>query len=565
MKLDNNSINSITYHNLGILSFLSKHDSLTTFSTIIIFLVVQPIIAIAILILPIFDFIFGWLKTRPLDKDTANKIQERFSLKREVLLRSSDTSSSQAYALPYLKMISLSKEDVEGFKRGDVIRSSIVAHEVGHTYQYDRVMLIWLSGFTIISLVFALFIFVVQLISIVLFQSTLHHHTTSIPGFFLLILFGFVASKLSKLMHRREHLADIWGLQKLGNLFLTFTSAGKILDTPDEKLSFKSKLNAFTHPSFSDRHSILREPLKISTLRIRAMAAQWSAILTVMTVVLYVTNNQNIPWVLMCLVAHIGFCFFGFYLLDRPYRGSKHHGAVMKEYLFGSMSGIFAICLFYLFMTQAGLREDPENIRTPNDIAILILISFLIVFASYSFLTAKEWLKNVKRTPKPSRLSVLKKLSCNRLVFLFLVIYLVCYFCHFFAYGYLEVALSFIEVETNRTSLGLISAVITYPVLFLAYKKFDVDFSQAFLSLFCGWQTYLLVILFILLSVSIYANFAQGILMGLINPEREIFLQTLPQLDKFHYVLQKTFISFVLVILMWAVSRKPLLEGRVNI
>lgn len=265
-------------YNLKLLTFFSRHDGMSAVFLLMLILFYSPFVAIFILSAPWIEFFLAYIRSEPISEKDKQKILEGMKTEKDFIIRRSETS--QCYSLPKLRMITVSKNDYVQAVRTThsanmSISKAIIAHEIGHLGHYDRMVFLYFKWS--IYVIGAYFIYVV----LKGFIGFVSGHYEVVPenlylSVFIAIGLALMWMTLSRISHRREHIADLEGFKIYENGFMNFLNSGlrtekRSLQTSEERRS----RNLFSHPTFESRKSVFKRNIQHANFHTKTVAFSW--------------------------------------------------------------------------------------------------------------------------------------------------------------------------------------------------------------------------------------------------------------------------------------------------
>lgn len=375
MKLDTDVIN----FNLKLLRVFALHDSLTAFLGVLAIVYFLPYIGIAILLFPIAEFVFFFFTTKPVPNHLGSKIRNSFPYSGTYLLRNCGKRPSQVISLPFARMICLSDNDLKhacthsGVPEEQDRARCIVAHELGHLDQYDRIIFRWLQISFVALIISAALGFLILLIAPLFINAK-----WSLQMFYYLAIFAvislFLFSSISRVVQRREYIADMSGCLITGHSYLEFLSAEARLE---KRLASSNqphkKWNAFTHPSFAHRKNAILQVLPAAMAQSRLIAFQWGTIL-ILAYILLIPNfgsQQTLAAISFILLAT-----WPFAAICSLSQNSNLARMLLREYALGFLCVIAATGFVYWYGNLIGFYiQSPNN--TVADGVLFLLLCFI--------------------------------------------------------------------------------------------------------------------------------------------------------------------------------------------
>lgn len=275
------SSNDTVSNNLRIFQIFARHDLLIVFCALGGAYLENLTLGLVITAIPFLEFLRAFNTTKSIPEDLKAKIRNQFPSTRRVIFRNSGNKASQAFSLPFLKMIFLSQEHIDAYQDGRDFNinyvKAILAHEIGHLTQFDRLIIRWLQA---IILIYGLATLIALYIDIIVPLSISWRFIYSPDVVRLLIMmsgFGFILFSLfHRIAHRREYIADLYALQTDKKIFLNFLHFCERTERKNKhKKKRGNKRNDWTHPSFYNRLKIVKSDVSVKHLYPIQIAFQW--------------------------------------------------------------------------------------------------------------------------------------------------------------------------------------------------------------------------------------------------------------------------------------------------
>lgn len=266
--------------NKKILQIFARHDVLVIVFALGGIYVFNFFIGLAFTIIPILEFIAGYSRTKKLPSGLEKEIKQQHPSSEKVIFRNSGEEASQAFSLPFIKMVFVSQEHIDAYlsrRKFNVNHvNAIIAHELGHLDQFDRMTIRWLQATFWLYVITAIFLFYIDIIVPV----SINWRFIYSPGVVhtivtLCVMFFIFRTLFHRVAHRREHIADLNALKTNKDIFLDFLSYG--IRSENRRKPFGS-VNDVTHPPFFNRYGVATSEVTASVVHARQISFQWFAL-----------------------------------------------------------------------------------------------------------------------------------------------------------------------------------------------------------------------------------------------------------------------------------------------
>ncbi len=246
-------------------------------------LMLFPIVGLLIFSIPFIETMIVFLISEKISDKEKRSIQKDIKLDDNILVTRFRFKDSQAYSIPFLKIIVLSNHHYKCLKLKNSddrqIALAKLAHEIGHLKQYDRVMYRWLQGSTVVF--WGYFFYVVYLEYLKLFTGSapLSFDNIYLALLLLFALYNLYSANLTA-AHRREYIADISGYMLFKGKFMSFIYDGVETDAIMNKVNRTTpKQNKFTHPDFTSRLHMIKGEIDVLCMNTIWVSYRWMLLL----------------------------------------------------------------------------------------------------------------------------------------------------------------------------------------------------------------------------------------------------------------------------------------------